>query len=78
MRDEERPLLQSDRALPTSYHTTHDPDADFDPNDDQDDPRQWPMAYRWGLVSLLALMAFTVYASIPPTSLPLPIMLIPP
>ncbi|KAI7710946.1 hypothetical protein KC353_g9318, partial [Hortaea werneckii] len=60
MRDEEQPLLQSDRAPQTSYHATQDPDADFDPDGDQDDPRQWPMAYRWGLVSLLALMAFTV------------------
>ncbi|RMY08751.1 hypothetical protein D0866_14717 [Hortaea werneckii] len=60
MRDEEQPLLQSDRTLPPSYHATPDPDADFAPDGDQDDPRQWPMAYRWGLVSLLALMAFTV------------------
>ncbi|KAI7207151.1 hypothetical protein KC333_g9486, partial [Hortaea werneckii] len=60
MRDEEQPLLQSDRDLQTSYHATQDPDADFAPEGDQDDPRQWPMAYRWGLVSLLALMAFTV------------------
>ncbi|KAI7715656.1 hypothetical protein KC353_g5924 [Hortaea werneckii] len=60
MRDEEQPLLQSDRTLPPSYNPTPDPDADFASDGDQDDPRQWPMAYRWGLVSLLALMAFTV------------------
>ncbi|KAI7623211.1 hypothetical protein KC343_g7392, partial [Hortaea werneckii] len=61
MIDEEQPLLRPDRATPSiSHHTTPDPDADFDPDGDQDDPRQWPMAYRWGLVSLLALMAFTV------------------
>ncbi|KAI6988327.1 hypothetical protein KC360_g2033 [Hortaea werneckii] len=57
MIDEEQPLLRPDRA---PYHATQDPDADFDPEGDQDDPRQWPMTYRWGLVSLLALMAFTV------------------
>ncbi|GAB1743061.1 hypothetical protein NU219Hw_g8756t1 [Hortaea werneckii] len=60
MRDEEQPLLQSDRATQTSHHATQDRDADFDLEGDQDDPRQWPMAYRWGLVSLLALMAFTI------------------
>ncbi|KAI7504644.1 hypothetical protein KC347_g8243 [Hortaea werneckii] len=57
MIDEEQPLLRPDRA---PYHASQDPDADFDPEGDQDDPRQWPMTYRWGLVSLLALMAFTV------------------
>ncbi|KAI6856469.1 hypothetical protein KC338_g4503 [Hortaea werneckii] len=61
MIDEEQPLLRPDRAPQSiSYHASQDPDADFDPDGDQDDPLQWPMTYRWGLVSLLALMAFTV------------------
>ncbi|RMY98385.1 hypothetical protein D0860_08525 [Hortaea werneckii] len=61
MIDEEQPLLRPDRAPQSiSHHATQEPDADFDPDGDQDDPRQWPMTYRWGLVSLLALMAFTV------------------
>ncbi|KAI7376818.1 hypothetical protein KC336_g19682, partial [Hortaea werneckii] len=61
MIDEEQPLLRPDRAPQSiSHHAAPYPDADFDRDGDQDDPRQWPMAYRWGLVSLLALMAFTV------------------
>ncbi|KAI7566404.1 hypothetical protein KC319_g5539 [Hortaea werneckii] len=61
MIDEEQPLLRPDRAPQSiSHHAAPYPDADFDPDGDQDDPLQWPMTYRWGLVSLLALMAFTV------------------
>lgn len=62
MQDEEQPLL----------HEVHgaDPIVDprdaaiaFDPTGDPDDPQQWPLAFRWGIVSLLACMAFTVYVS---------------
>ncbi|KAI7278111.1 hypothetical protein KC345_g6169 [Hortaea werneckii] len=61
MIDEEQPLLRPDRAPQSiSHHAAAGPDEDFDPDSDQDHPRQWPMTYRWGLVSLLALMAFTV------------------
>lgn len=33
---------------------------DFDPNGDPENPREWPSAFKWTLVSLLACMAFTV------------------
>lgn len=32
----------------------------FDPDGDVDNPRQWPVAYKWAIVLLLACMAFTV------------------
>ncbi|KAK3339962.1 major facilitator superfamily domain-containing protein [Lasiosphaeria hispida] len=34
--------------------------VDFDPNGDVDNPLEWPIAYKWGIVALMALMAFTV------------------
>ncbi|TKA71545.1 hypothetical protein B0A55_07062 [Friedmanniomyces simplex] len=33
---------------------------DFDPDGDPDDPQQWRTSYKWGVVLLLAFMAFTV------------------
>lgn len=38
-----------------------DYDFDFDPLGDVDNPLEWPTALKWGIVTLLALMAFTVY-----------------
>lgn len=38
-----------------------DHDFDFDPLGDVDNPLEWPIALKWGIVTLLALMAFTVY-----------------
>ncbi len=35
--------------------------VDFDPDGDADNPMEWPAAFKWGIVLLLALMAFTVY-----------------
>ncbi|KAJ4525166.1 hypothetical protein HRR83_000837 [Exophiala dermatitidis] len=32
----------------------------FDPDGDEDNPQDWPAAYKWGIVALLAFMAFTV------------------
>lgn len=32
----------------------------FDPNGDDDNPMEWPKSYRWGVICLLAFMAFTV------------------
>ncbi|KAK1831546.1 major facilitator superfamily domain-containing protein [Podospora conica] len=37
-----------------------DCDFDFDPLGDVDNPLEWPIAFKWGIVTLLALMAFTV------------------
>jgi hypothetical protein len=34
--------------------------VDFNPNGDPDNPMDWSRAYKLGVVSLLALMAFTV------------------
>ena len=34
--------------------------VDFNPNGDPDNPMNWSRAYKLGVVSLLALMAFTV------------------
>jgi len=34
--------------------------VDFDPAGDGDDPTEWSAAFRWGIVALLATMAFTV------------------
>ena len=33
---------------------------DFDPNGDPDNPMDWPKTYKLGVVTLLAVMAFTV------------------
>lgn len=34
--------------------------VDFDSNGDPDNPMDWPKAYKLGIVTLLAFMAFTV------------------
>ncbi len=34
--------------------------VDFDPSGDHENPQDWPKAYKWGIVALLAFMAFTV------------------
>lgn len=34
--------------------------VEFDPNGDPENPMDWPSAYKWGIVALLAAMAFTV------------------
>ncbi len=41
--------------------------VDFDPAGDPDNPLDWPAPFKWTIVSLLALMAFTVYV---PTEIP--------
>jgi hypothetical protein len=33
---------------------------DFDPRGDHDNPLEWPAPFKWGIVFLLALTAFTV------------------
>ncbi|KAL2751873.1 hypothetical protein ACRALDRAFT_2023403 [Sodiomyces alcalophilus JCM 7366] len=49
----------SDTDAPTSKHL-----VDFDPHGDPDNPREWPSAFKWTLVSLLACMAFTIRDSV--------------
>ncbi|KAF2726731.1 major facilitator superfamily transporter [Polyplosphaeria fusca] len=53
---EEEPLLE---ALPDADKPT-DVILGFDPNGDPENPREWPAAYKWAIVSLLACTAFTV------------------
>ncbi len=36
--------------------------VDFDPEGDAENPMEWPAAYKWSIVALIALTAFTVYA----------------
>lgn len=33
---------------------------DFDPEGDSENPQEWPAAYKWGIVAMLAATAFTV------------------
>ncbi|PSR82809.1 major facilitator superfamily domain-containing protein [Coniella lustricola] len=41
-------------------HASSSDIVDFDPAGDPDNPMDWPVAYKWGIVALLAAMAFTV------------------
>ncbi|KAK2026062.1 major facilitator superfamily transporter [Colletotrichum zoysiae] len=54
---EEQPLLVEDPLCEQdlSKHL-----LDFDPNGDPDNPREWPTPFKWTIVGLLALTAFTV------------------
>ncbi|OAP63801.1 hypothetical protein AYL99_03028 [Fonsecaea erecta] len=60
--DETQPLLRNAiQAQPGPDKTAHPSDiVDFDPNGDLENPRDWPNVYKWGIVALLAFMAFTV------------------
>jgi len=63
--DERTSLLRSG-----SVATAHDEEFDelnriesvkFDPTGDPECPFDWPAAYKWGIVALLAFMSFTTY-----------------
>lgn len=65
--DEEQPLLRiishdldtsSNQEQPSGSANTDDA-LDFEPLDPED-PRNWNPGFKWGIVLLLALMAFTV------------------
>lgn len=66
--DETTPLLpDAATAIPTPttlddhHHAIPNKDiVDFDPNGDPENPMDWPAPYKWGIVTLLAAMAFTV------------------
>jgi hypothetical protein len=65
--DEEQPLL---RIISHDIESRHedavreeDVALDFEPLDPED-PRNWSPGFKWGIVFLLALMAFTVYVDI--------------
>jgi hypothetical protein len=58
--DEHEPLLPSSNdapELPEIYKA-----VEFDPNGDPENPLDWSNSYKWGVILLLAFMAFTVYA----------------
>jgi hypothetical protein len=61
--DETQPLLPSDAEYTPIPERDQIPDKDivtFDPDGDEENPLDWPTTYKWGIVSLLAFMAFTV------------------
>jgi hypothetical protein len=60
--DENQPLLPTN-GEPREDHTSNfgDDIVDFDPNGDPENPMDWPTGFKWGIVALLAFMAFTVW-----------------
>jgi hypothetical protein len=60
--NENQPLLgaDDDRSRRQDEADALDGAIDFDPSGDPDNPLEWPAAFKWSVVSLLALMAFTV------------------
>lgn len=65
--DEEQPLLRvTDPSEDLEYDVKHNEVIlDFEPMDPED-PRNWATSFKWFIVLLLALMAFTVYFSYAP------------
>lgn len=64
--DETLPLLPDehvDRPIDDSGKDTNI--VDFDPKGDPENPRDWPHAYKWSIVALLAFTSFTVYVCLP-------------
>lgn len=58
---ESEPLLRhADTQRSYDDSVKEDNIVDFDPNGDADNPLEWPNAYKWCIVLLLALTAFTV------------------
>lgn len=60
--DETQPLLPpaGEAGSAQREHELDPTVVTFDPKGDPDNPLDWPVAYRWGIVGLLAFMAFTV------------------
>ncbi|KAI1420810.1 MFS transporter [Xylaria sp. FL1777] len=62
--DETQPLLAEVRIVDTERchddGVAHKDIIDFDVSGDPENPMEWPTAYKWGVVLLLCLMAFTV------------------
>jgi hypothetical protein len=61
--DETQPLLSTTQ----SHRYGDEPQLEavlditaFNPDGDADNPLEWPKSYRWGVILLLAFMAFTV------------------
>ena len=64
--DETLPLLpdQERDLIAECDEGTRKDIVDFDPSGDAENPADWPASYKWGVVVLLALMAFTVYGAL--------------
>lgn len=61
--DETQPLLQDAHLVYTDEiqdDGLNKDIVDFNPDGDAENPMEWPSAYKWGIVSLLAFMSFTV------------------
>jgi hypothetical protein len=61
--DERQPLLESqtfNRVYNDEENVTGKQFVKFDVDGDADNPRDWPKAYKWFIVFLLAFIAFTV------------------
>ncbi|KAK5122287.1 hypothetical protein LTR85_004198 [Meristemomyces frigidus] len=60
--DETQPLLPPSEDVVAAQHELETDPAivRFDPKGDAENPLDWPVAYKWGIVGLLAFMAFTV------------------
>ena len=56
---ESQPLLRQISA--PRAPTINDPSVEFDPNGDADNPQEWSNGYKNAILSLLAMMSFTVY-----------------
>jgi hypothetical protein len=59
---ERSPLLANTNTRQPDFDDANSKNVvDFDPNGDEGNPMDWPNAYKYGIVALLAFMAFTVY-----------------
>ncbi|KAI0453053.1 MFS transporter [Xylaria acuta] len=60
--DETQPLLADVHLVDTERcdELSREDIVDFDVDGDAENPMEWPTAYKWGIVSLLFFMAFTV------------------
>jgi hypothetical protein len=65
--DETQPLLAEVHLVDTERcdEVSRKDIVDFHVDGDAENPLEWPTAYKWGIVSLLAFMAFTVYVIAP-------------
>lgn len=69
--DERQPLLRTNTAerhlheerRASTVFLNDDGEVDFDPSGDADNPQDWPSAFKWGIVTLMAFTAFTVYVN---------------
>lgn len=57
---EETPLLGSWSGDGQFASHNVDPEPEFDPKGDKENPREWPSGFKWAIVLLLASMGFTV------------------